>query len=189
MLERGDQMDTAILAYSFNNGYERLAELDADGRRRFMRRVRLKSILRRSAMYNLVIEDWLRSAVYYRVRGRLMAGSWETNKERVGDDIDVYNANLERMRTKSEEYGVRLIFLLLPSKGQRGELGEYQRAFQEFAEHHGIPLVNGIESFELLDHETLFMDHTHPNVPGHSLIADSLFPIAAELPGRPLRGK
>ena len=185
MLERGDQIDTAILAYSFNNGYERLAGLDEDGRRRFMRKVQLKSVLRRSAIYNLVIEDWLRNAVYYRVRGRLMAGSWETDQKHGGDDLDVYIANLERMRTESEKHGVRLIFLLLPSKGQQAELSEFQKAFSEFAQNHGVPLVNIIERFELLNHGSLFMDHTHPSSQGHALIAESLFPIAAELPEQP----
>ena len=152
MLEQGMQIDTAVLAYSFNTEYEALADLDEDQLKGLQRKVQLKSVLRRSAVYNLVIEDWLRSAVYYRLRGRLMEGSWETQRVDPSDRLEGYVASLEAMRSASQAHGVRLVFLLLGSQGQRMDaLSENQTAFLRFAESHGLPIVNMIERFESLD--------------------------------------
>jgi lysophospholipase L1-like esterase len=175
LLDQGVQIDTAVLAYSFNTEYEALANLDEDQLKGLQRKVQLKSVLRRSAVYNLVIEDWLRNAVYYRLRGRLMEGSWETQRVDPSDRLEGYVASLEAMRLASQSHGVRLVFLLLGSQGQRmNALSENQAAFLEFAQRNRIPLVNMIKRFESLDQHGLYVDHVHPNSKGHALIAEAL---------------
>ncbi len=179
---QGNQIDTAILAFSFNIGMERMARLDEEGRKSWLRRVQLKSVVRRSAVYNFVIEDWLRNAVYYRFRRRLIAGSWAASPEDHEKNLTDYNADLEIMRTEAKRRGTRLIFLLLGSKEQQGELGEYQVEFLEYARHHDIPVVNMVDRLKLHDHDALFMDHGHPSAEGHTLIARSLFSVVADQP-------
>jgi len=179
MLSQGYQIDTAILAYSFNTGFEPLARLEGKDREKMLRRVQLKSIVRRFAVYNLVIEDWLRDAVYYRIRERLVAGSWETGQKPLADLMVDYQSDLESMKNAAEQNGVRLVFLLLGSNGQRNDLNEHQTAFLQFAQRHDIPIVNMISRLNSVDQRDLFMDHVHPNEIGHSLIAASLMrPIA-----------
>ena len=180
MLAHGDQIDTAILAYSFNKRFERLALLDDEGKRKLLRRVRLKNLVRRSAVYNFVIEDWLRKSVYYRVRNRLVDGSWDTAQAKPDSDLTDYYENLDIMRKEAERRGIRVIFILLGSKGQRGDLSENQTAFLEYGKQNGIPVINMIERFESLNHDSLFMDHVHPTGEGHSLIAGSLLNVVAD---------
>lgn len=208
MLARGYQIDTAILAYSFNRRFERLWRLDEEGRKQLMRRVRLKNLVRRSAVYNFVIEDWLRNAVYYRARNRLLAGSWDTarttaangqvdyranrdvmreeterrTRTNAENDLADYRANLDIMREEAERRGIRVVFLLLVSNGQRGELSENQMAFLEYARQHDIPVVNMNDCFAPLNHDALFMDHVHPTEEGHRVIADSLLGVVLGSP-------
>jgi lysophospholipase L1-like esterase len=189
LLEQGVEIDVAVLAYSFNQAFGDLAELEGDGRRTLLRRVRLKSVVRRSATYNFLIEDLLRTAVYYRLRDRLMAGSWrvegqeDARAETPSSAVDTYTVWLERMRDTAEERDVRLIFLLLGSKGQRTtQLDEHQTAFRAFALQQGLPLVDMVGRLEGLDPEATFMDHTHPSAAGHALIAEELARVVRALP-------
>ncbi len=198
LVQTGHQIDIAVLAFSFNIGHETLPLLSEDAKRDFLRNVRLKNFVRRFALYNLLIEDILREAVYYRIRDQLMEGSWETastsdsNDEPVqeapkwGDHLERYQTALERMIEVSEAHGVEPVMLLLGSKGQTGNYNQYQELFAELATSRGITLVDMIDELAGYDHETLFMDHTHPNAKGHELIAQK---IAAAIAQRGARSK
>lgn len=177
LLAEGQQIDVAILAYSFNHAHEGLARLRGDDREAFLRKVFWKGVLRRSALYNYLIEDLLRQAVYYRIRDRLVAGSWDMEPSREKSEIPEYVANLERMRALAAAHNVRLILLLLGSQDQRDdrrELDDFQRAFLDFARRRGIPACDMIRRLAPLDQRDLFIDHTHPSAAGHRLIAREL---------------
>lgn len=181
LLREGHQIDVAILAYSFNRGHERLLGLEGEAKESFLAKVRLKSIVRRSALYNFLIEDLLRTAVYYRLRDRLVAGSWEVEGEKPpveGDPrkmrVELYESNLEAMRRTSADNGVKLVYLLLGSENQDHELNDFQQALHNFGRQHDMPVVNMVEVFAGRDHGELFMDHTHPSALGHELIAREL---------------
>jgi hypothetical protein len=124
-----------------------------------------------------VIEDWLRQAVYYRIRDRLVAGSWKTNDLSVSDDIDAFKACLKEMKSECDSRSIDLVFLLLGSKDQRGDLTERQAEFLEFAAANETPLINMIEIMKSGDHDELFLDHCHPSSEGHQIIGDSLFGV------------
>ena len=188
LLREGHQIDVAILAYSFNRGHESLVRLEGEARESFLNKVRIKSIVRRFALYNFLIEDVLRTAVYYRLRDRLLAGSWDlkTNDERQREGADQdYLVNLERMRQVSEEHGVQLVYLLLGSLNQTGGLNNFQQALLEYTQDNDLPLVNMIERQASLDHEELYIDHTHPSALGHRLIAEELAPWVLKLLAEP----
>ncbi len=181
LLNQGEQIDIAILAYSFNQAFDNLTKLEGEERQQFLNKVRLKGIVRRFALYNFLIEDLLRTAVYYRLRGRLMPGSWEVGRQDDRDDEDDYVNSLRLMKSASERHGVAFVLLLLGSKGQQGnQLDRYQQAFLAFGEE-GIPVVNMIERLAPLDPEETFMDHTHPSLTGHELVARELLPVAERL--------
>lgn len=177
LLDEGTQIDLAILAYSFNHTHERLARLRGAEREAFLRKVRLKGLVRRSALYNLVIEDLLRQAVYYRIRARLLEGSWSHTPPagaQLGEDLSAYRGELEAMKAAGDRHGVALVFLLFGSQGQRSNLDGFQTAFLEFAHQRQIPVVDMVTLLAAEDHAPLFMDHTHPSVAGHARIAAAL---------------
>lgn len=184
LLREGHQIDVAILAYSFNRGHESLVRLTGEARESLLRKVRIKSIVRRFALYNFLIEDLLRTVVYYRLRDRLVAGSWDlkTNDERRREGADKdYVVNLERMRRISDEHGVKLVYLLLGSENQTGKLNNFQQALLDYTAENGLPLVDMIERQATMDHSQLYIDHTHPSALGHRLIAEELQPVVLDL--------
>lgn len=195
MAEEGPRFDIAVVAYCFNISHEDLAALRGEDRQRFLKKVRLKNLVRRSALYNLVIEDWLREAVYYRIRDRIVAGSWQVEGET--DDGGEEGARgwdgqlsrieraLERAGEIAEEHDIQLVLLLLGSQGQDEEVSEYQQAFKTYAESHSVPLVD-MAAFNVGgDPDALFVDWVHPSRLGHERIADQLAIKIAELAQRP----
>jgi len=174
VLEDNYQPDAVILAYSFNTGFERLPELQGAERQKFLRRVELKSIARRSAIYNFLIEDLLREIVYYRLRELLMQGSWNTAKERPDLDVSHFTRGLEEAKAAADARHVQLILLLLGSEEETTPEHPYQKAMVEFAEANHVPIVNMIDVMRSQNPKTMFMDHVHPTASGHALIAQQL---------------
>ena len=224
LVNEGYQIDVAVLGYSFNIGHETLARLTPDAKKKFQRNVRLKNLVRRSAIYNLVIEDLLRRSVYYRIRDRLVAGAWEVQDEkqpsgasppseagaraqtvsggadepaaqakpkrkrrqpRWSSHVPRYVAALEEMRLLAEERDIDLVFVVLGSLEQRGELGLYQQTMHDFANAHGIPVINMVEIWDGRDHQQLFLDRNHPTAEGHRSIGEELFEAVLPLVRHP----
>ena len=186
VLEQGHDVDLAVLAYSFNVAFEPITALEGPEKEAFLRKVRLKGWVRRSALYNLVVEDLMRVAVYYRIRDRLMEGSWKTDDEAGADDrgeaqgMVTYRASLHEVKRIAGARSVPLVFLLLGSQDQGEQLATHQQIFVDFARQNDIPLVNMVDRFARRDHEPLFMDHTHPTALGHRLIAEELASVVEQ---------
>lgn len=184
VVEDGYQPDLVVLAYSFNIGFvEHMPELQGVEREKFLQRVRVKSYIRRSAIYNFLIEDLLRELVYYRLRNAMMKGSWTTEKERTSVNVERYRAGLESTRQFCLSRHIPLVLLLLPSENQGDEMHPYQKAMMEFAAANQVPLVNAMEEFRSKDQSGLFLDHVHPTAAGHALLAEEL---AKTIEGSPL---
>jgi len=172
--EDGFQMDIAILAYSFNTQFEGLSGLRGIERKRFLRKVAVKGIVRRFALYNFFIEDIFRNFVYYNLRNRLVQGSWDTTQEGLDVGLVRFTQGLRETKKFSDVHRIRPILLLLGSMDQRSALNSYQKAMVEFAAESKLPLINMIDVLRSKDHDTLFLDHVHPNANGHELIAQEL---------------
>ena len=127
--------DVAIVAYSYNSNFEKLTMLRGEDRQKFLRRVEWKSIARRSAIYNFVIEDLLRRVAYYRLRHLLMAGTLDTLKGMDDLDVNQFNRNLEQSLELCRSHHVQLMFLMLGSDGQTPEMPmhPFQKAMIDFA--------------------------------------------------------
>lgn len=174
VLEDNYQPDAIVMAYSFNTGFERLPELQGAERQKFLRRVELKSIARRSAIYNFLIEDLLRGLVYYRLRELLMQGTWNTAKERPDLDVSHFTRGLEEAKAAADARNVPLILLLLGSEEETAPEHPYQKAMAEFAQANHVPLVNMIDGMKSQNQKIMFMDHVHPTALGHAFIAQQL---------------
>jgi lysophospholipase L1-like esterase len=176
--------DVAIVAYSYNSNFEKLTKLQGEDREKFLRRVEWKSIARRSAIYNYVIEDLLRRFAYYRLRHLLMAGTLDTLKGMDDLDLNQFNGNLQQSLDLSRRYNVQLMFLMLGSDGQTPQMPmhPFQKAMIDFAAKNNVPMVNMIPIISKQDQAAMFMDPAHPTVAGHTIIANELLKTVEALP-------
>jgi lysophospholipase L1-like esterase len=176
--------DVAIVAYSYNSNFEKLTQLQGADREKFLRRVEWKSIARRSAIYNFVIEDLLRKFAYYRLRHMLMAGTLDTLKGMDDLDVDQFNRNLQQSLDLCRSHHVQLVFLMLGSDGQTPEMPmhPFQKAMMDFAAKEHVPMVNMIPIISTKDQNAMFMDPAHPTVAGHQIIAGELVKTISTLP-------
>jgi lysophospholipase L1-like esterase len=173
--------DVAIVTYAENTNLEKLTLLKGADREKFLRRVELKSIARRSAIYNFVIEDLLRKVAYYQLRRAIMEGTIEGMEN---PDMDLFNQNLQQSLALCKAHHVQLMFLLLASEGQTPstKIHPYEQAMIDFAAKEHIPLVNMIPIMSTKDKSVMFMDPDHATVAGHELIAEELKKAVETLP-------
>lgn len=174
VIEDGFQPDVAIIAYSFNTNFESLADLQGPERQKFLRRVQVKALIRRSAIYNFLVEGVLRQVVYYRLRHILIAGSLDTTNAAEVLNVQRFKSRLNDALQLCRSRKIQMVLLVLASEGQGGELHPFQTAMLEFAQANDLPVVNMVDSWKSRDPASLFMDHAHPNAKGHELIAKEL---------------
>ncbi len=177
------QPDVVIRAYSFNSNFERLPQLQGAAREKFLRQVEFKSIIRRSAIYNFVIEDLLRRAVYYKMRHVLMAGTLDTLGGMDNLDVHAIHASLQESLDEARAHHSQLLLLVLASKDQKsGDLHPFQKAMLDFAQAHQVPVVNMVDVLQKNPPPNFYMDPVHPSAIGHRMIADQLYQVIRGLP-------
>jgi lysophospholipase L1-like esterase len=177
------QPDIVIRAYSFNSNFERLPKLQGAAREKFLRQVELKSIIRRSAVYNFVIEDLLRRVVYYKMRHMLMAGTLDTLGGMDNLDVNAVNASLQESLDETRAHHAQLVLLVLASKDQKSEdLHPFQKAMLDFAQANHVPVVNMVDVLKTNPPANFYMDPVHPTAIGHRIIADQLYQVIRGLP-------
>lgn len=174
VLQDGYQPQALVLAFSFNTGFDRLADLTGAEKEQFLKRVELKSIVRRSALYNFTIEGVLRNIVYYRLRGRIMLGTWDTAAAIPNPPADHYIKELQAAKDAADAHHAQLIFLLMGTRGEFESHHPYQKAMYQFAVENHISLVNMMDIVKDQNQDAVFMDHVHPTVLGDKLIAEQL---------------
>lgn len=177
------QPDVVIRAYSFNSNFERLPKLQGAAREKFLRQVEFKSIIRRSAIYNFVIEDLLRRVVYYRMRHVLMAGTLDTLGGMDNLDVNAVNESLQNSLDETRAHHAQLVLLVLASKDQKdNDLHPFQKAMLDFAQANHVPVVNMIDVLKTNAPANFYMDPVHPTAVGHKIIADQLYNVIRGLP-------
>jgi lysophospholipase L1-like esterase len=174
VVEDGYQPDVVVVAYSANTGFEGIPDLQGSEREQFLKKVELKSIARRSALYNFLIEDLLRGVAYYRFRELLMLGTWDSAQSSPDLPASHFLARLQKAKEVADANHVQMILLLLGSKGESYPAHPYQQAMLDYAQANSVPLVNIIELMRGQNQDDVFMDHVHPTAAGHVLIAEEL---------------
>ena len=176
--------DIAILAYSENSSLEKLTLLQGKDREKFLKRVEWKAIVRRSAIYNFVIEDLLRKVAYYSLRHAVMAGTLDTVNGKDKLDMNQFNQNLAQSLRICEANHVQLVFLMLSSDGETPSSPKhpFQTAMLDFAAKEHVPLVDMIPVMGAKNQSAMFMDTVHPTAAGHEIIADELAKTVESLP-------
>jgi lysophospholipase L1-like esterase len=177
------QPDVVIRAYSFNSNFERLPKLEGAARQKFLRQVEMKSIIRRSAIYNFVIEDLLRRVVYYKMRHVLMAGTLDTLGGMDNLDVNAVTTSLQESLNETRAHNAQLVLLVLASKDQKSnDLHPFQKAMLDFAAANHVPVVNMVDVLQTNAPPNFYMDPVHPNPVGHEIIADQLYKVIRGLP-------
>jgi len=177
------QPDIVIRAYSFNSNFERLPKLQGAAREKFLRQVEFKSIIRRSAIYNFVIEDLLRRVAYYKMRHLLMAGTLDALGGMDNLDVNAVNASFQNSLDEARAHNAQLVFLVLASKDETSkEMHPFQKAMLDFAVANHVPVVNMIEVLEQKPVADFYGDPVHPTALGHKIIADQLYNVIRGLP-------
>ena len=174
VIEDGYQPNAVVIAYSANTGFEGIPDLQGRQRERFLKKVELKSIARHSAIYNFLIEGVLRQYAYYRFRELLMLGTWDTARSSADLPTSHFLARLEQAKQAADAAHVQMILLLLGSKNEPTPAHPYQQAMLDYAHANNIPLVNIIDLMKSQNQDAVFMDHVHPTVKGHGMIAAQL---------------
>jgi lysophospholipase L1-like esterase len=177
------QPDIVVRAYSFNSNFEKLPKLQGAAREKFLRQVELKSIIRRSAIYNFVIEDLLRRVAYYKMRHLLMAGTLDALGGMDTLDVNALNASLQESLDVSRAHNSQLVLLVLASKDQSDkDLHPFQKAMLDFAQTNHVPVINMVDYLEKHPTPNFYMDPVHPTAAGHGVIAGQLFSLIQGLP-------
>jgi lysophospholipase L1-like esterase len=178
------QPDIAIVAYSHNSNFEKLVKLQGEDREKFLHRVEFKAIVRRSALYNFLIEGVLRRIAYYQLRHLVMAGTLDTLNGMDNLDMDQFNQGLEQSLELTQARHIQMVLLLLGNDGQTPstEMHPFQKAMMQFAETHNVPLVNMIPVISTKNQAEMFMDPAHPTAEGHQVIAGQLLQTIHNLP-------
>lgn len=174
VVEDGYQPDAVVVAYSANTGFEGIPDLQGAEREQFLKKVELKSIARRSALYNFLIEDLLRGVAYYRFREVLMLGTWDSARSSPDLPTSHFLARLQKAKEVADANHVQVVLLLLGSKGEPYAAHPYQQAMLDYARANNVPLINIIELMRGQNQDDVFMDHVHPTPAGHVLIAEEL---------------
>jgi lysophospholipase L1-like esterase len=167
--------DIVVIGFSGNTRMEGLVDTQGAVREKFLNRVRVKGWLRRSAIYDFVIEDLLRAIVYYRLRHMLVAGSLDTRQ--AGEELDVhqFTSRLNDAFQVCQTNHVKMILLVTGTNGETVPEHPFQGAMLEFGREHGIPVINMIDVWKSIKQDQIFQDYGHPNPEGHELIAQQLF--------------
>jgi lysophospholipase L1-like esterase len=176
--ERGLRPEVVLIGYSMNESWlSTIVDADEATRRSFDFRVRAKNLIRQSAAYNVVMENWAR--VYYdRIKLHLVPGTHDVQQplEALGA---AYDRTLAQMVEDLRSRGVKPVFVAFASlNGETRRIdtgGPLQQRFLAFAERHSIPVLRTDEILIRVSGRQnlsgLFLDAAHMNPAGARLFA------------------
>lgn len=179
--DRGVRPDVVLIGYSMNEGWlGHLVEQNESLKRSFARRVWLKNHLRRSALYNIVVENWARRR-YDSLKEKLIPG---TNSLGIseGDSDGSYGSVLKSLLEDIRARNVTPVFVLFcsynPLHRKYDSTGPLQQRFAQFAEHNGVTVIRTDtllrDAAPGVDTKRFFIDQCHMNAQGTSAVSQRL---------------
>ena len=175
------QPDGFIVAYTFNDAWNRAGRLSGGEQEKILRGVRRKNLLRRSALFNWLIDIRARHLAR---EARESGGPDAMVMAQTGDstagrpELDAYATSLDSMVTVARRARLSLTFLLPPARG-RGGLTPRQRLMAAAGAAAGVPVLDLTSSFERQHPDSVYLadDAVHPNPRGHAILARLMYPV------------
>lgn len=172
------QPDGFLIAYTFNDNWNGVGHLGTEELHRVLFGVRLKNLLRKSALYNWLVEVQARR-VYDRLRQWVAAppaGMGTVRGDSVSTaSINAYRGTLDSIVRLARRAKVSLAFVVLAQNGQsRG--GAYQTAMLETSARERIPVVDLVSALAGMRTDSLYLlhDDVHLSPAGHRWLAERL---------------
>jgi lysophospholipase L1-like esterase len=172
------QPDGFIVAYTFNDAWNRFGSLGAPPLGRVLAGVRAKNLLRRSALYNWLV-DLLARRRYAASAGR-GAGAAATSQTGDGpatvEELADFHATLDWMLALARGAHASLAFIV-PAARDQGARWPRQAEMARYAAAARLPLLDLLPAFGLARGDSLYLagDAVHPSAAGHALIARLLY--------------
>lgn len=171
--------DGALVAYTFNDAWNRWGALTPTEQARVLAGVRRKNLLRRSALFNWLIVTIGRrgyDAAALTGRGDGAAVAQTGDGAATEAELTAFRATVERMVSRSAEAGVALAVVVPAARGQLDPWPR-QAELARAATAHGVPLIDLLPVFRTLAAESVYLPHdaVHPSVVGHRIIARELY--------------
>lgn len=188
------QPDIITVSSTYNDSLF-LSNIHVDGtiamgeapKQRILRSVSLKRIARSVALYNFWMEK-MAKWVYWRVKDRLVTGTWSTDHP-VGGMLAKYELILREIVREARSRGITIVFVI----PHMGGLGPYGEIMVRTARELNVPYVHMGPVFERYRPEKVFfLDHGHPSEFGNRLIAIEIFNLLTTLGargGEPVRSR
>jgi len=178
-LVRDHAPDGFLVAYTFNDAWNRFGALPAGEHDRVLAGVRRKNLLRQSALFN-----WITGTVGRRAyRGAAhREGGDHAARVQTGDgpagpaDLADFRATVEGMGGRARLAGASLALVVPAARGQV-EPWPRQAEMARAGLALGVPVVDLLPVFRGVNVTTAFLpdDAVHPSAAGHHLIARELF--------------
>ena len=170
--------DGFLVAYTFNDEWNRFGSQTAEERHRMLLGVRAKDLLRRSALYNWLIEIEGRR-VYDRLRTQLGSdAAAHTGGARLATaDLARYRRTLMNIAADAKREHRALVFVTLTAKDETAHSPRAQAMLDVASEQH-VPALDLLPAFGGGGaHDALYLegDGVHPNARGDSVIGVLLY--------------
>jgi lysophospholipase L1-like esterase len=172
------QPDGFIVAYTFNDGWNRFGSPGAPALGRVLTGVRAKNLLRRSALYNWLV-DLLARRRYAAAAARSpdqIAESQTGDGPAAAQELADFHATLDSMLAVAHQAHVSLALMVRGARRQ-GAAWPRQAQMERFAVDVHLPLLDLVAIFGAPSGDSLFLpyDAVHPTPRGHALIARLLY--------------
>jgi lysophospholipase L1-like esterase len=172
------QPDGFLVAYTFNDAWNRFGTAGAPPLGRVLAGVRVKNLLRRSALYNWLV-DLLARRRYASVAAR---GGGVAAQSQTGDgpattlDLAGFRATLDSMLALARDAHLSLSFMVPAARGQ-GPVWPRQAEMARAAAAAHLPLLDLLPAFGVRSGDSLYLqsDAVHPSARGHAVIARLLY--------------
>jgi len=168
------QPDGFIVAYTFNDGWNRFGTLRSRQRKQVLAGVRRKNVLRASALFNCLV-DLRARRLWERMGGgsigdeSAVAQTADTGATPV--QLAAYRATLDSMMALARTAKLSLAFTVLAARGQR-RAWPRQAAMAAAAAGH-VSVLDLVPLLGAADADSLYLpnDAVHPSRLGHAMIA------------------
>jgi lysophospholipase L1-like esterase len=173
------QPDGFLVAYTFNDAWNPVGTLSPQAQDQMLAGVRRKNLLRRSALFNWLIDLRARRLGQRAEHGALgdeLAVAQTGDSLATPAELAAYRATLDSMVALTQRGKLSLAFTVLAARGQQTP-GARQAAMSAAAARGRLPAVDLTEPSGRANPDSMYLpnDAVHPSGYGHALIARLMY--------------